>query len=812
MIKLILIIFVIQYFCLSQLWGQERNQDASQQSLKYFSESHNQPKSNQNKIIRGKIIDEAGDPIVGANIYISGTSIGTISNLNGEFQLEIPTDTKSLKISFIAYSTLELAPEDNMKITLLPDTTQLNEVVVVAKQPNIQVTAEKTSVYPALSPITSSGNAYSVLKNLPGVVINSDGSLYLNGKSGVKILVDGKNSYLSGTDLVNYLMSLPASSLSKIDLINHPSAKYEAAGNAGIIDIGTQRTNSVGYNINLNTNYEQGKYGRYDNNIAFGYRQNKLNINGMYGYYQGSNYVDLTITRDFPETATEPLNFFDQASYRKRKNETHYFNFGVDFYANQKTTLGMTLRGSTANRLEEGILNSLFYTLTTQNDSIINSLTNNNEKTKNLTSTLYFQHKIDSLGKEISASVNGLYYSVNETQFHKDVMTRTPDSSFEDISQALKDGSIKMYSSRVDLAYPINDKWRFDTGAKSDFVNIDNASQYQNKENGEWINDPSLKTTFYYKENINALYASSKMQKNALTAEVGLRVENTNIKADSVSQAYTNFFPNLMFSLQLPNSNALNLTYDKRIDRPNYHDLNPFVYVFDNYTYEQGNTELKPQFTDRFIFSYTIRKAYKFSLFYTNTSQAIIKSYFVQPGTKRILVMPTNMSSYHSYGIQGDAAQVSFTHWLQTSIHTELAQDNYKWDENGSTIKNKELSFQVGLQNRISLPWGWSGEVSGFYNGRMANGQIDVLPAWQISGGIQKNFFDGKATLTIFSDDWFHSNHTRIKGAIGRGHITTDEFNDRTILGISFTYRFKKGADIKKNTDKKNIDSKRISL
>lgn len=810
--RVILIVWVIQCVSLLPLWGQEVTQNTGQQSMKHVSESGSRPKSNETKTVQGKIIDETGEPVVGANISISGTLIGTISDTNGTFQLAIPAGTQSLKVSFIGYTTLEVAPESKMNITLHPDATQINQVNVVAKHPTIQVTAAKTTVYPSLSPTTSSGSAYSVLKNLPGVIINSDGSLYLNGKSGVKILVDGKNSYLSGTDLINYLMSLPASSLKKIDLINHPSAKYEAAGNAGIIDISTQKTNAVGYNLNVNTNYEKGKYGRTNNNMAFGYRQNKWNVNGMYGYYQGSNYVDLTITRDFPATATEPLTFFDQYSYRKRENKTHYFNLGVDFYANPKTTLGLAVRGNTSGRLEKGTLSSVFHTLTTSSDSTIHSLTNNDANRKNLTSSVYVQHKIDSLGKEISASADELYYSANETQFHQDVMTRTSGPSSEDVSQALKDGSIKMYSGRVDLAYPINHQWRFDAGAKSDWVNINDGANYQNRQSGQWITDPSLSTMFNYRENINALYVSSKMQKKPLTAELGLRLENTNAEAGSVNQAYTNYFPNLLLSWQLPNDNALNLTYDKRIDRPNYHDLNPFVYVFDNYTYEQGNTGLKPQFTNRFIFSYTIRKAYKLSLYYTNTTQAIIKSYFVQPGTKRVLVMPTNMSSHYSYGIQGDAAQLSLTKWWKTSLHTQLAQDNYQWMENGSTLKNEGWSFQAGLQNRISLPWGWSGEVSGFYNSRMAFGQIDVLPTWQVSGGIQKNFFDRKATLSIYSNDWFHSNHTRIQGAIGGGYVTTNEFDDHTVLGVSFTWRFKKGADVKKTKDKKGIDSKRISL
>lgn len=357
--KFVFFVVWIQCLTLSLLWGQN------------------------SMTIHGQIFDETGTPLIGANIYISGTSTGTSTDLNGAFQLEIPADTKSLICSYIGYVPLEIAPEKDMMITLQPDATQINEIVVEAQKPTLLITAEKTTIFPSMSPTTSSGNAYSVLKNIPGIILNSDGTLYLNGKSGVKILVDGKDSYLSGTDLVNYLMSMPASSLNKIELIHHPSAKYDAAGNAGIIDIYTQKVHAEGYHLNVNTNYEQGKLGRSNHNLVLGYHRNRLNLNGMYGYYKGKDYVDLTITRRFPKTATDPEIRFDQDSYRKQDNRSHYFNFGIDFSVNPETTVGMNVRGDIAKRIENGTLNSLFYTLTSSNDSTIRSRTDNEQGREN---------------------------------------------------------------------------------------------------------------------------------------------------------------------------------------------------------------------------------------------------------------------------------------------------------------------------------------------------------------------------------------------------------------------------------------------
>jgi len=689
----------------------------------------------------------------------------------------------------------------------------ISEVVVYAQRPTVQVSSAKTVIHIGSSPITSSGNAYSVLKNLPGIIINSDGSVFMNGKSGVKMLIDGKSVYLEGAELVNYLMSLPASSLDKVELVTHPSAKYEASGNAGIIDICTKRNNQIGLSLNMHGNYEQGKYGRTNDNISFTYRRDKLNFSSMYGYFRGRDFNDLTIARHYPETATEKAMVFDQDSYRRRSDYSHYFSFGMDYYATPKTTFGIVLKGNVSDRTENGSLSSAFHAPAALNDSTIRSLTDNGERRKNFTSSLNFQHKIDSLGKEIFASVDGLYYSVKEDQWHNDIVTIPSVKSSELVSKAFKDGTIKMVSGRTDLTWPVSEKLRFEAGAKSDFVRIDNTSDYANLNDSQWVFDNILSSTFYYRENINALYATAKIQKGIFVAEAGIRAENTNIKVTSFSQSYIDLFPNLSVSWLMKHNNSLNFIYGKRVDRPNYRYLNPFVYIFDTYTYEQGNTNLKPQFTDRFDVAYLIRKNYRFGLFCTETKQAIIKSYSLQPGSRRVYVMPTNMASYRSYGFQGDIGQISVARWFQSGMHLELTQNDYKWEENEIFLRNRKFTFQVGAQNKIRLPWGCSAEVSGFYNSEMAYGQVNVLPVWQLSGGIQKNLCKGNATLGIFSNDWFKSNRTRVKGNFSGTYATTDEFQDRCMVGISFTYRFKKGIGTKESKSGKSFyDSKRINL
>ncbi len=268
-----------------------------------------------------------------------------------------------------------------------------------------------------------------------------------------------------------------------------------------------------------------------------------------------------------------------------------------------------------------------------------------------------------------------------------------------------------------------------------------------------------------------------------------------------------------MLSYSLNNMNTFNFTYGRRIGRPNYKDLNPFTYIFDAYTYEQGNTALQPQFSDNFDLSYIIRNNYRIGLFYGTTQKAIVKSYIINESENRVYVMPTNMSSYNSYGLRVGVGDLSFVNFLHSSINAGLVRNNYNWDLDAFSNKNRKTTIMFSLNNRISLPKDWAAEVTGFYNGKMAYGQISVSPIWRLSAGIQRRFLKGNATLGIYSNDILNSYREKGSGIFNGTWASTNERNDRCVIGVSLTYRFKKGY-ISKEYKKKgeSFDTKRINL
>jgi hypothetical protein len=380
-----------------------------------------------------------------------------------------------------------------------------------------------------------------------------------------------------------------------------------------------------------------------------------------------------------------------------------------------------------------------------------------------------------------------------------------------------------MYSSRADLSYPISDKLSFEAGGKSILVNINNSSAYQNMVSTNWQPDYGLSSQFIYLENINAVYASAKVSRDQFHLEAGIRIENTNIQGrqpgnqeikDSLfTRSYTNIFPTASLSYRTENENSFNFNYGRRIDRPSYRDLNPFIYVFDPYTYEQGNTSLQPQFSNNFDFSYILKSNYRAGLFYTNTEHAIVKSYILNENSKRVYVMPTNMSSYNSYGVRMSIGNFSTLNFLQSGLNVGVTRNNYNWKQDEVSYQNEQTTFLFSMNNRISLPNEWSAELSGFYNGKMVLGQMSVFPLWQVSAGIQKKCLKGNATLGIYSNDIFNTNKTKVTGLFSGSRANVNERQDRCILGVSFIYRFKKGYDSKDfKTKEESFDSKRINL
>lgn len=691
---------------------------------------------------------------------------------------------------------------------------KLNEVVVVAKLPTVEMKPGKMTYRLDASITQSQGNVYDVLTSLPGVIIQNDGTIYLNGQSGANILMDGKRTYLSGQELVNLLKSTPASVTDKIDLITHPSVRYEASGNSGIIDIRTKKIRRRGMNLALNGSYDQGKYGTGYASTSLNARTDRFNFYLSYSYYRGKDYNDLHVERNYredqiPDGSSRQML---QSSYRAKTNTSHYYRFCVDYHASEKTTIGFSTDGNLAASDVEGDMYSSLMDTVSLPYTPLRTLNDQHRSQDNFTTVLNVTHTFNPDGGVFDASADYLRYRYQEDQY----------LSSQDTLLGDMDGGIHLYSGQANLVWPFSQSLTFHAGGKTTFVSIDNNADYNKRQGDHWLPDQALSCDFRYDENINAGYAQLDVTCSSLRFEAGLRVENTRIEGEqsgnayqrdsSFTNRYTHLFPTLSVEYDLRHGNRLAFTYGRRIVRPNYRDLNPFVYIHDAYTYDKGNTLLRPELSDNLELSYLHADLFRVSLAFNYTKDVIVNS-FLDQGNRVVYVTPENLSSRVSVGPRVSTAQLPVTPFWSLNVSASLTYNRYRLPENYEKEENKRLTPNIGFSNQFNLSGTWSAELTGFYNGKMAAGQATIDPLWQINAGIRKKLWNGKATLQLFARDIFHSNLSKTSVITPTQQAFIKERTSKTVVGISFTYRLNRGLEVKESRKKRSIDeSKRINL
>lgn len=683
---------------------------------------------------------------------------------------------------------------------------RLDEVMVTARLPLVEMSAGKITYRMDASITQGSGSLYDVLSSLPGIMIDSSGNILLNGQSGATVLMDGKPTYLSGDELMNLLKSTSASNTDKIELITQPSARHDAAGSSGLIDIRTRKIKLRGMNLSLNGNGSLGRSGSGYGNVAMNIRENKFNFYLNYSYYQGKNVIDLFIDRAFERDGGRMM----QDSYRRRKSHSHYFRTGCDYNLSERTLWGVSLGGDFSRQNENADMFTQIY-----NGGVAGSTYSHSErKRNNFSAGTNLVHKLRKEGVEISTSFDYFHYYRLENQL---LDSFKPDTLKGDMK-----GSTDLYVGQADAVYPLTDDWKLQAGVKSSFVKIDNAAGYMRPSLSGWLPDGSLGSRFLYDENINASYLQVGYEKRHLNFSAGLRLEHTHVHGDfggntlqkdsSFTKNYLHLFPTFAMQFGLTSEHQFRLSYGRRITRPNYGDLNPFTYIFDDYTHEGGNTNLLPSFSDNIELAHIYRDWLQTVLFFSHTDDAIMKSYQEQED-QRIYVTPRNLSSYVQTGVRIHAANLPIATFWKMNLTAIGIYNNYHWTEQGMKVKNRMLTPIFCCMNQLDFGSAWSAELSANYSGRMAYGQATVHPVLEVNVGIRKKVFGNKGAVTLFARDMFNTNYQKVDIKSFGTQAFVDERHNKRVLGVAFAWRFQKGTGTKESKRKKEIDeTKRVNL
>ena len=775
--------------------------------------------------ITGKITDSLQHPLENATVLLVAgakdvTVKSALSDNKGIFTLE--------KIKFGAYKLIvtstgyrknsevivDLSEQNNNvnagTITLHNLPANLQEVTVSAQRPAIERKIDRTIVN-ADQLLTAAGStAMDVLERSPGVSVDNNGVISLKGRNGVRIFIDDKPTYLSGADLENYLRSLPSSSIDQIELMTNPPAKYDAAGGAGVINIRLKRTIVKGFNGSLNLAYTQGVYPKTNNSFNFNYRSGKLNTFGTLTQNYSTNFSDLTINRHFKKQDGSRDYDFLQNTYIKPSGLAFSAKVGADYYASEKNTFGIILSGITRSGSRNNDNISKILNASYQLDSTVVAHNKQDNSFDNRGINLNFRRRVSKNGPEFSVDADYIHYGTGNVQEFNNFTYRADNSlSQQDRLDGDLPAGIDIFSLKTDYTHPLKNGWKVDAGAKSSQTKTDNVADYFTTINHVTEPDYDKTNHFIYKETIHAAYLNSSHEAKRWSMQLGLRAENTvsdgrqlgnAVKPDSsFRRLYTSLFPTAYVNYKIDSAgkHVVTIDYGRRINRPYYQDLNPFISPLDKFTYYVGNPYLLPAYTHNLQLSYSyankITVGFRYSTTLNNTNETIEivnGTYYSRPGNIGKII---NLSG----SLEGN---LQLKKWLNFTFYSEVTNIHSKTNFYTGFLNTQGTFVFVQPTWRFTFKKGWTAQLDGYYQSGLTANQFFLLERGRLNLGVSKKVSNA-ITVRAAVNDIFYTNINRgVINNLARTEANWRNENDTRTITIAFAYRFGKAiSDLRKH-------------
>jgi iron complex outermembrane recepter protein len=765
----------------------------------------------------GKTIESASVTLLKAQD--SSLIKAAISDKNGDFIFEnIPFGNYLITINSLGYQRFYSTPftlsQINPAITLgklsmEPQTGSLGEVTVTSKKPFLEVKADKMVVNVDASPSNAGNTALEVLEKSPGVTVDKDGNISLKGKQGVIVLLDGRPTYMSSEDLANMLRGMNANQLDQIEIMTNPPARFDASGNSGVINIRTKKIKTKGFNGNVNTSYAQGVYPKASIGTNLNYRINKLNIFGNYNYSYRKAYQQFSILRNFIHPTTKNITgSFDQRAYMPDSRNAHSGKIGIDYTFSKRTTAALTLNGF-GTKMEYD--NNSTSVLTDGSGNLQSTTYGNTFMTPNVTNysgNFNIRHQLDSAGKELSFDADYISYKdkhrqrfINSVYGASGSIIGKADSLYGNLPSGFH-----VYATKLDYTAPLKNKGKFEAGAKLSFVTSDNNMRFDSVINGNLVPDLIRSNHFIYKENVYAAYMSLNTPlSKKLSMQAGLRYEYTDARGDQVTSNiqfnnnYGQLFPTLYLSYNLNEKNMLSANFGRRIMRPQYRNLNPFVFIVDKYTYQKGNPYLQPQFSNNIELSHTYAGMLTTTLNYSATSGVISEVIEQNETTKETFLIRKNIASRKQYGLSVNFYK-PLTKWLTISMNANVFNNRFKGIVNDTLINLSVNSGNFSGAIQTKLGKGWDAEINGFYNTRGVDGVMVYKSMGMFTIAVSKSVLKNQGKITFNYRDPFKLQRFNGTTKYGTVDATINSRWENSILNLTFNYRFGKSFKTNKRS------------
>lgn len=770
--------------------------------------------------VAGQITQPGNKPVEFATVTLlkakdSSLVKGAIADIDGKYQFEQVKQGKYLIAAVSVGMTKRYSPAFEVAassvkapaVTLEAASKTLKGVDVTARKPFIEQKADKMVVNVENSITASGGSAMEVLEKSPTVTVDKDGNISMKGKSGVIIMIDGKPTNMSSQDVAELLKSMPATNVDQIELIANPSARYDAAGNAGIINLKLKKNINYGTNGNVTVGAGYGTWPRWNGALNLNHRNEKFNIYGSGNYSHREQQQDLGLFRSLTEN--NQYRVYDQTNNMHTKSNYKAGKIGADYFISKGHTIGVMADLSGGDRSIPS-----FATTRIGNgnrvDSVLKTHTNENSSWNRNAFNLNYRGILDTTGKELNIDVD---YAKNTQKQLATIYAVSRDGGEKgmlgsDTSRNNQPSGIDIKTAKIDYTHPLKNQAKFEVGAKVSFVKTDNDARFDSLRMGNWMLDENRSNHFIYQENVNAAYINYSRQFKKVHVQLGLRGEQTHITGTSTSMkdqqqtqvkndsTYFNLFPSMALTYKLNKDNTLGLTYSRRIQRPSYEDLNPFEFYLDRYTKESGNPNLKPQYSNNFEITHTFRDFLITSIGYTHTKDMMtrILEADVDKSTGDTSILRykyLNVAKSDNFNLNV-TVPMPITKWWMSFTTFSVSYAMFETVVNDNQVKLSSAGFFGRTQQTFTLSKDLSAEAVFFYVSPQVTeeGLFKMKSMCSLDLGISKKVLKGKGSVKLNVTDVLKTNYFRGDFDNAGKYTSVSSKWDAQQFRVTFNYRF----------------------
>ncbi len=759
--------------------------------------------------LQGNVREDGGAAVAYANVILHNTTDSSLvkaefSDENGNFAIRnLTANDYWLEISYVGLPTyaseaFRLAANETKtlpNIQMAAAATDLAEVTVKAQRAIIEVHPDKT-VFNVDGTVNAAGSdAFELLRKSPGVIVDNNDNLLLQGKNGVRVYIDGKPSPLSAADLANFLRGISATEIDAIEIITNPSARYEAEGNAGIINIRMKRNRELGTNGTAELGFSQGFFPKYNAGLSLNHRNAHINAYGKIGANKGQwrNENDFLRFQSGTRSQQKGVQINDGLGYN--------FRAGADWFPAEHHTIGFLVSGYFNDNDGLSESRSEIGPIGAAPENILSALNENTSDRDNLNANL--NYRFDG-GKQMTWNIDADY-----SRYRNDGNTYQPNIYFDATESNVllerifgnnQPTDIDQMALKIDHERPFAGG-KLSTGAKVSLVTTDNTFEFFNYIDGSPVYDPQRSNRFKYDENINAIYAQYQRQlSEKWSVQAGLRIEHTHSMGDLTSEQdtedkqvkrdYVDPFPSAGISWQINPKNALRLGYSYRIDRPNYQDLNPFENQLDELTFERGNPFLGAQYTHKVELGHTFNYRYSTTLSYSETSDLITQIVDTLSGN-RAFISQRNLAKQRVANLN-ISAPITLAEWWSVYVNTGVSYlSNEGVFEEGKSVNIDNTFFNGYVQNTFQLSKTLSLEVSGWYQSPSVwGGNFESMAMGSVDAGLTTKLMQERLRLTVGVSDIFRTQQWSGISTFGGLTMRASGNWESRRLKVNMTYNF----------------------